>query len=368
MYTSPLIQCWPNQLHEWLLHAAFWRDDRANESWQLWKQHVDIDQLDGPSQFILPLARQNLTRLGVEDPLLPFCKGFYRRTWYLNQLNFHHIARVLHALNEVGIRKLLLLKGAALVLAHHHDAGLRPMGDFDFLVPLDQAPAVTAMLVDWGWRPKSPLPHPHAWDFADAENRRIDLHWYSLFDCTTPGIDDEFWAGCLPANLEGVPVFVLCPTDQLLHVIAHGIRCEGATPVRWIADALTILSDSEKRPIDWDRLVAASWTRAVAHLVYEGLRYLKATFDAPIPDRVFAAFVPPEPEPAPEPELETAPAPEPEPVSGPEPEPLPPPQPEWLPGRLARRTRECYRTEGAAGVLKRAARKSARSLLMRSRA
>jgi hypothetical protein len=338
---------WPNYHHERLLRAAFGAEEQAVAAFRLWKRDIDIDQLDGGSQAILPLAHHNLTRIGLDDPLLPFCKGFYRRTWYLNQLNFHHMTGILRALHQVGIRRLLLLKGASMAVAYYRDHGLRAMGDFDFQVPLDQSQAVPAMLVDWGWRPKSPLPRRHGWDFTDADGRKLDLHWYALYACSTPGIDDDFWAAARPAKLEDVPVEVLAPTDQLLHVIAHGVRFQGGTPLRWIADALTILNlaVAENDPIDWPRFVAAAHRRELADMAFDGLSYLAARFEAAIPADVFVGLRPPPPEPQPD---EVPALPQPVEVLS-----------------LAERVGRCWRLHGSAEVMRRAVRRGASTLQAR---
>lgn len=328
---------WPTRQQEWLLHAAVSHGERAIDGWRRWKESVDIDQLDGPSQGMLPLAQHNIARLGISDPLLSFCTGFYRRVWYLNNLNFHHMTGVLRSLHEVGIRKLLLLKGAAMALGYYRDYGLRPMGDFDFQIPLDQAPAVPAMLVDWGWRPQSPLPRPHGWDFRDPENRKLDVHWYSLYACTAPGIDDEFWASAIDMELGGVPVAVLCPTDQLLHVLVHGIVFLDGANFRWVMDAMTILRLEPANAVNWHRFVNAARRRAVVPIVYEGLRYLSSRFGAAIPAWVLESLAPP-------------------PVAA---EVAPPP----VRRGVLQRVHVCWRTHGAAEVVRRAVRKAIRGSL-----
>jgi hypothetical protein len=288
---------WPNRQQEWLLQAALWKGPRAADAWRRWKEAVDIDQLDGGSQGLLPLLYHNLTEQGSNDPLLAWCKGFYRRAWYLNQLTIHHMTGVLRALHQAGIRRLLLLKGAAMALAHYGDYGLRPMSDFDFQVPLDQGPAATALLVLWGWRPKSQLPRQHGWDFTDAQGRKLDLHWYSLFDCPQPGIDDDFWASASETHLADVPVQLLCPTDQLLHICAHGARWQIGSPLRWIADAVMILRATPRDAIDWGRLVNAAQQRGVAPLLLDSLTYLRDLMEAPVPSAVLDDLTPPPPVP-----------------------------------------------------------------------
>jgi hypothetical protein len=233
----------------------------------------------------------NLTAQGVSDPALAWYKGFRRRAWYLNRLRFGHMVPVLRALREAGIPRLMVLKGAALIVAGYYDFGLRPMDDFDFAIPLEHAPAATAMLVHWGWQPKSPMPRLHGWDFRDANERKLDLHWYTLYDCSWPGADDEFWAGALPAQVDDLPAFVLQPTDMLLHVLGHGVRWQAATPLRWIADAMAVLRSAGERS-EWDRLVRATEARRLSPLIHAGLNYLKERLAARVPDLVLTALAP----------------------------------------------------------------------------
>lgn len=276
---------WPTSEQELLLRASLQVGEEALRAWRAWQAVVDIDTLDIGSQGMLPLLHANLTAQGVTDSALAWYKGFRRRAWYLNQLRFAHMIPVLRALREAGIRRIMVLKGASLIVGGYYDFGQRPMDDFDFAVPSEHAVAATAMLVRWGWQPKSPMPRLHGWDFRDANDWKLDLHWYTLHDCSWPGADDEFWAGAVPAQVEDVPVVVLQHTDMLLHVLAHGVRWQAATPLRWIADAMAVIRTAGEE-IDWDRLIRAARTRRLHPLAREGLRYLKEKLAAPVPQKV----------------------------------------------------------------------------------
>jgi hypothetical protein len=128
-----------------LLRAALLDGPTALDAWQAWKSNIDIDTLDPGSYCLLPLLYRNLQRHTIVDPLMDRFKGVYRKTWYQNQVLFHHMAGVLRALHAAGI-PAMLLKGAALIQLHYTDAGLRPMADFDVLVPREQAmPAIEVL-------------------------------------------------------------------------------------------------------------------------------------------------------------------------------------------------------------------------------
>ena len=129
--------CWPTPNQELLLRAALLDDAQAIPAWEQWQQTVDFTEIDHRSQKLLPLVYHNLTRLDVSGPLIERSKGYYRLTWYKNHLQFHHMAVVLHDLHQAGI-PTLLLKGAAMAVYYYRDPGLRPMEDFDLLVPWHQ--------------------------------------------------------------------------------------------------------------------------------------------------------------------------------------------------------------------------------------
>ena len=280
---------WPSQQQEWLLRAALLGRSEAIEAWQAWKSEVDLERIDHASSRLLGLLYRNLRTHGVADPLMSRFKGVYRLTWYKNQMLFHSIATLQQALLDAGLLTMVL-KGAALTIQYYRDYGLRPMGDFDVLVRTEQAPAAIALLTQLGWRPEwrpiesfvEPLfSVVLGCSFLDTAGRALDLHWHVLPESTYPGADLDFWEGAVPMGFLGVPTLALNPADQLLHVCAHGTSWSPISPIRWVADAMTILNAQVQ--IDWDRLL----TQARKHLLVVPLRatlcYLRRALDAQIP-------------------------------------------------------------------------------------
>ena len=145
-------ECWPTRSQTWLLRAALLSGPAALQAWQVWKdQNGDLDRLDSGSRRLLPLLFFNLRANRVSDPQMAPLKALYRQTWYRNQNLFYQIADVLEALRSAGI-PTMILKGAALGVLHYGDLGLRPMADFDILVPTAQIEQTYAELGQRGWR------------------------------------------------------------------------------------------------------------------------------------------------------------------------------------------------------------------------
>jgi len=286
---------WPTEREEALLGAALLPRREAMAAWEKARPGLDIDRMPGPALRILPLVYRRLDEAGVEDPFLPRLKGLYRRTWYHNQLQIHRAASVIRTLEEEEI-PTMVLKGAAMIARYYGDAGVRPMGDVDVLVPTERGAEALRVLEAADWRrPDIPqdllLRHHHGIGFVDADGNHVDLHWQVSTELVLAGARerscDVFWDGSVETEIGGLRTRALDPADQLLHLVVHGGRSYSGTSLQWVADAATVLDFSEDR-FDWARLVReASRRRMFLHL-RDGLIYLRRGFRAPVPDGVSA--------------------------------------------------------------------------------
>jgi len=283
---------WPNQEQELLLRAALLHGNEALEAWESWSAGIDIDRIDQASTRLLPLLYKNLRAHGVTDPMMGMMKGVYRLAWAKNQVLFRSMAPILVAFHEAGL-ETLVLKGAALIVQYYREYGLRPTSDFDVLVRTAQAPTAIQLLEKLGLRPVvsmvdvSPSNSAifsvlHGHSFVGSEGQSLDLHWHVLHDCAYPGADDDFWAGAVPIVIRDVPTLALNPADSLLHLFKHGSLWSSVAPIRWVADAMMILNDSEAQ-VDWERLLAQARDRQLVVTVREALSYLRRLLDAPMP-------------------------------------------------------------------------------------
>ncbi len=243
---------------------------------------------------VLPTLRRNLVTRGVEDELLGLFKGIHRYTWARSQRLIGAALPLIARLQEAGI-STMLLKGAAFIAQGRFDAGERAIADIDVLVPTERLADAVAVLQDSGFRPMdgragwyvtqyAPRYSP-SYGFADPEQRQVDLHWHVLHGSRQPDADDDFWDAALPAELLGVPVRVLSATDELLHVIAHGLRWNAVPTYRWVLDA-AILTSRGLDPIDYQRLADQAVKRRLSLQLLAGLSYLQDKLQVPIPAEV----------------------------------------------------------------------------------
>lgn len=287
---SPL-NCWPTPPQRLLLRAALLQDDGATSAWRAWRSAVDLDRLDAESVRMLGLLYGNLVARGIADPLLGRLRGIHRDLWLKNQLRLRAVARPLAALADAGL-EIMLLKGSALLLHAYASFGLRAVADVDVLVRVERVGDALALLERLGWRPifyngrarMTPgyLATEHAVGLRNPAGEELDLHWHVMPECVRPGADESFWQHAAWIEHQGLAVRVLDDTDQLLHVLAHGIKFESAPKLRWAADALTILRKPGTR-IDWERFVGQTRELRLVAPVREGLAYLRQHLAAPIP-------------------------------------------------------------------------------------
>ena len=310
--------CWPTPLQELLLLASVLRGTASVETWRRWKAAVDLDRIDPGSRRLFPLAYRNLGAQGVKDPLMNIFGWFYRSTLSENQRMFAQIADLLDAFRCAGI-ETMLLKGAALILLHYKDPGLRPMVDFDILVPAAKAAAAIKTLSELGWTSTitrlkgfseikplarlgwTPGARPmedftqiyfsvrHAHEFVGPEGFVCDLHWRMFPSDVDLNADQEFWQGSVKTKVDGTPAFAPNPTDLLFHVCVHGVKWNLLPPLRWFADAATIMNNPETE-INWDRLIALARRYRQVLPLKDSLAYLQRHLRLSVPSTVLEAF------------------------------------------------------------------------------
>jgi len=282
--------CFPTKLQELMLKACLLQSSEATDAWEQWESLIDIDGIDEGSYRLFPLLYNNLKSLGLNHPLLIKFKGLRRYIWYQNHLIMKGVETLVGSFHKAGI-PMLLLKGAALILRHYQDYGLRPMRDFDLLIPPEKVSEAIILMDSSGWKPLAKNPEEltpeyrsfyNALIFRDSSDHEIDLHWYESRMCRGKNDDNEFWKEAIGVKIGDTPLLCLNPTHLLIEVCAHGARWNFVPPIRWVADAMTILKTSPS--IEWNRLVQLTRKRHLTLQIYETFTYLKDKMNAPIPD------------------------------------------------------------------------------------
>ena len=278
--------------HLLLLKAALLDGDAAMAAYRAWRPTLDLDTISYGQQRLLPLLQSNLTRLGIEDPLADRFRGIRRYFWVRNLKAMAFARQVFATLDQIGV-PFIVLKGTALVACRFVDRSLRPMDDIDILVPQDRVAETIAVLTAMNLRPKGASFRPFmlnsrlfpaiaGWPFVGTD-KNIDLHWKALHLDLRPEADDRFWEGHREANLDGMPIRVLNPADQIIHICAHAAQpYAGAAIEQWPADAILVIRANKDLCVE--RLVSEATHRGLSAIIAEGLDFLVREFNVSIPN------------------------------------------------------------------------------------
>lgn len=287
----------PHQEH--LLAAALLPPEQAAAAWARWQQEVDLvaDPVDGESFRLLPLVYHNLHAALPDAPHMARLKGIHRRAWVENQTHLHAGGVITAALQAEGL-STLLFKATALCLGTYPNPGLRPLGEFDLLVPAAQAQQASDLIIAQGWQPVDPPGRAcraefftvrHAQRFSHPAGHRLALHWRSLPHILDPALDQPGWDAAHPLPLHSLSVPALAPTDLLLQVCVDREGGSSAPQACWAADAMMILQ-RHAQTLEWSRLVRRAAALQVGQSLAAALAYLCQTFAAEIPPATLAAL------------------------------------------------------------------------------
>ena len=285
---------WPSESQELLLQAALWNDEAALAAWDKWRSAIDLDgDIDRGTFRLLPMLYKRMLALGVKDPLMQQLGSVYRWSWVESNQILRYMKPVLDGLRNEGVATLLL-KGAPLAYDFYEYPGMRPMADFDVLVPLAEVPTVIEFLSTSDWRPREELSTAvhrfrHSIPFFNASEQEFDLHWHALTEVRSEDAGREFWANSVPFRVDGIESRRLDTTDSLIHAIVHGIRWNPEPPIRWIADAM-VLINKDPGGVQWDRVTRFAERHGLAYRLTIGLRYLKERMAADVPDDVLRSL------------------------------------------------------------------------------
>jgi hypothetical protein len=279
------------------LKSALLEGQPAREAYAAWRPGFDIETVDYGRQRLLPLVHRNLVRLDIADPLMALLRGIRHYHWARNQLRLRATAPVLTAFHAAGI-PVMALKGAALLASCLEDSSLRPMDDFDFMVPLDRVAPAVEVLAAHGFNPigvpkwaivRAVVPRMPGFGFIDGSSQEFDLHWHMMHRDQRANADAAFWESARPARLAGVEVLAPSFVHQMLHVIVHAAEWNPVTPLRWVADALTILN-AARLEFDWDELAREAIARDMAPPVLDALHLLMRDLAIAVPQSALHAL------------------------------------------------------------------------------
>lgn len=218
----------------------------------------------------------------------------YLNCVYANSRRWEDLRQILAAFARAGI-PVTLLKGAALMCTLYEKRGLRPMTDMDLLVQPADFDHACQSLASIGYEPvldyiyaEETLKHI-AYHKLGVEDSKVELH-RTLFSAPHELTNEQsawFWEYRERGVYDGVEIWTLNPTAQLLHICAHlwlGHSDEGDNLLR-LNDA-NLLIHRRHEDIDWRELLSAAHSFELLLPLQKTLPELACSWQAPVSQSV----------------------------------------------------------------------------------
>jgi hypothetical protein len=181
----------------------------------------------------------------------------------------------------------IVFGGAALVTRYYRGLGVRPIDAPAVLVRPEQRQDAMTVLIQAGWTIAGGFGRSQLLQPAEARDGRIAaLHWrlpVEFEPVSDHESEEEVWRDANASDIQGGPILMLNPSDELLLTCVGGTRSSSTSNVQWIPDAMTILRVSGS-DIDWEKLIGNAVRRRRTLPLLEALGYLTEALHAPIPE------------------------------------------------------------------------------------
>lgn len=228
-----------SDLDQRLLSCATEPPAQALSIWEELLRAYPIEDFVYHQQRLLPAIWVNLKKASLPFAEEGRLRGTYRRAWVRNTVLHQACREALLALQRVGVPALLLKGLAYESMLYEGDRGIRPSGDFDLLVPFNQAEQALEALKQEGWSaegtvrvPRERIENAQSFKKGLAE---LDLHWFVLREARFARWDEAFWEDAIPIDWNGLPVRTLSPNHQLFQLLVIADR-EGESSSRYLLD------------------------------------------------------------------------------------------------------------------------------------
>lgn len=277
-----------NSLEKTLLHAILDEDKKTSmESFNNWTSSIDFDHVEAGSFRLIPSLYRKMSLINEDFENKNRMKGIYRYFLYKNRMIMHNSLKVLESFDENNI-ECILLKGAALVSSYYEEPALRPMNDIDLLVRREDAEKAYLLLEKAGWYNReegtfhTKFKNSNQIALGDDRDFHLDLHWDVIFQSCWKGSEESYWENIETVNYMGRYVKILNPEMQIVHNMAHGLRWNRVSAIRWIPDVMKVM-EKRRNDIDWDKIIKLAGEKKLIFTIKQGMNFLDKEFSTDMP-------------------------------------------------------------------------------------
>ena len=239
--------------------------------------------------------KQNDARARVPADAWEQLRLGYFHNALLNTSRYHKLNPILRRLRNSGI-PVIALKGAFLAESVYGDIALRPMCDFDLMVPRDQLTRTQLLLLETGFvsREDESAESCRSKHIPTLANRdlNLEIHWTIATPTGPVRVDTSgLWNRARRATVADVEVLTLSPEDLLLHLCVH-LGCQHGLA---IPKAVCDIAETARRfrdDMDWTEVADRAHEWHAQRYVGLTLHLAVGMLDVEVPDDVLERLVP----------------------------------------------------------------------------
>lgn len=275
-----------------LLRACLHSGNSARRAWQEWQRQTTggVNRYlitDRPVKAILPLVFNALRchRLELDKESRTFLRSAYLKEELRNKIFRRICGEVLRLLAKERI-PAIVLKGTALAETVYPSPVLRHSHDIEILMKDQGLSRAAASLSGILFKIIKQGPEPEGSRVTLEHESRLPLELHSgLFQIPYYNtVLAEIWSRRRPAEVAGVPAYILAPSDNLLHVCGHASYSRGHQSLRWVCDAWFVID--RHRDLDWDLLLDCARRSHLVLPLSVILSYLAEDLGAAVPPAI----------------------------------------------------------------------------------
>jgi len=238
------------------------------------------------------LSQENYARF-VPPDVNAFLTNEYRRQSIKNLRTYGRLHQILQSTNQANI-PIILLKGVYLARWIYGDIACRPMMDIDLLVRAEDQRKVQKIMSDLGYSQNITHQSPqheviarqeahldrHLPVFFKNNENKVDAH-LNIIPGTSldPALMRQVWDRSITDELDGLPVRILSPGDQLLYLALHlhlhmkEARTAGNVTLYWFCDIYEFLRRGQDQ-MDWPQLIDVAHRHGVSDQLLSVLKLI----------------------------------------------------------------------------------------------
>jgi Uncharacterised nucleotidyltransferase len=257
--SNPDVQFLPERLFT-LLKACCsetLRDETSKIPANIWPGLIALAVRQDVAPYLYSNLQKQNALAEIPEEIKAQLAKLHQNSWIMQQRLVHAHNTIVNALKHEEI-DCISLKGLWYAHTLYRDPAARPMIDIDFLVRAENIPAALEIFKELGYvhiqEHDSVALEKEIWLYHPERRIKVDLHkdlipYYSDIHWD---IKDR-WSRAIRTEMNGQPIMVLCPEDQIMHIILHGAFEHLFQPLKILLDAFLSIN-TWGGEVNWDDL------------------------------------------------------------------------------------------------------------------